>query len=220
MKAALRTFGAALLPILDVILPERARAARIRGRSIRDFALVPTEHSLLDQKIITLLDYKDPSVSDLIRALKYEHSGHAALICAEALADYLREEIASLRAFSPRPILLVPMPLHVSRIRERGFNQMQKVLAYLPKEFKDGTFSRTSDNALKRIKATPQQARLSREARLKNVADAFAVGSPGLRDVHVILVDDVTTTGATLVSAGRPLQKAGARVSLIALARA
>src|SRR4051812_1482347 len=119
MKAALRSFGAALLPVLDVILPERARAARIRKRTLRDFALVPTEHSLLDKKITTLLDYKDPGVSDLIRALKYEHSGKAAEICAEALADYLREEIASLRAYSPRPILLVPMPLHSSRVRER-----------------------------------------------------------------------------------------------------
>src|SRR3954468_23278256 len=75
MKTALRAIGALLLPVLDTILPERARAARIRKRSMGDFQLIPTEHSLLDQKITTLLDYKDPGVSDLVRALKYEHSG-------------------------------------------------------------------------------------------------------------------------------------------------
>jgi ComF family protein len=220
MKSAWRAVRFVFLPVLDVILPERARAARVRKRSIRDFTLIPTEHSLLDQKITTLLDYKDPGVADLIRALKYEHSGHAAKICADALADYLREEIASFRAFSPRPILLVPMPLHKSRIRERGFNQMQKVVSALPEEFRDGSISKVSLTAVSRIKSTPQQARLSRSERLKNVADAFSADEKVAHGTHCILIDDVTTTGATLISASKPLKKAGAKVSLIALARA
>jgi ComF family protein len=219
MKTALRMLTAVFLPVLDTLLPERSRAARTRKRTIRDFALVPTEHSLLGETITTLLDYKDPGVSDLIRALKYEYSNHAADICALALADYLREEIASLKAFSPRAVLVVPMPLHISRVRERGFNQMQKVIARLPEEFRNGTISATDESALTRAKATPQQARLSRGERLKNVADAF-VSDARVKNAHVILIDDVTTTGATLVSAGRTLKKAGAKVSLIALARA
>lgn len=208
------------LSVLDVILPERARAARVRKRSLSDFSLVPTEHSLLSEKITTLLDYKDPGVADLIRALKYEHSGHAARISAEALSDYLREELASLRSFSARKIVLVPMPLHASRIRERGFNQMEKVLSYLPEEFKDGSLSKLEQRALCRTKPTPQQARLSRTERLKNVSDAFET-DPGFFDgLHAILIDDVTTTGATLTSAAKTLRKAGAKITLIALARA
>jgi len=220
MKNALRMLSAVFLPVIDTILPERARAARVRKRSLRDFSLVPTEHSLLHEKIITLLDYKDSGVVDLIRALKYEHSGYAAEICAEALADYLREEVASLRAFSARPLVLVPMPLHATRVRERGFNQMQKVLARLPEDLKDGTSSRVAENALKRIKPTSQQARLSRAERLKNVTDAFEASTDVVHDAHVILIDDVTTTGATLSSAARILRNAGAKVTLIALARA
>ena len=219
MKSTWRSLSALFHPVVDVILPERARAARIRKRKLSDFALIPTEHSLLHERIITLLDYKDPAVSDLIRALKYEHSGKAADMCAEVLADYLREELASLRAFSARRILIVPMPLHASRVRERGFNQMEKVVARMPKEFRDGTLARVWAGALVRVKPTPQQARLSRSERLKNVADAFAA-HPEVKDAHVILIDDVTTTGATLVSAAKPLKKAGAKVSLIALARA
>ena len=209
-----------LLEALDVVLPERARAARIRKKELCDFPLVPTEHALLSARITTLLDYKDHSVSDLIRALKYEHSGRAADICAQALADYLREEIASVKTFSPRPVVLVPMPLHKTRVRERGFNQMQKVLARLPREFKDGTISRVEGDALLRTKHTPQQARLSRAERLKNVADAFTADAARAKNMHIFLIDDVTTTGATLVSAAKPLRKAGALVTLIALARA
>jgi predicted amidophosphoribosyltransferase len=166
------------------------------------------------------LDYKDPHVIDLVRALKYEHSGPAADICAAALADYLREEISGLRVFSPRPIILAAMPLHSSRVRERGFNQMQKVLSRLPSEFRTGELSRISDKAIMRTKPTSQQARLTRSERLDNVADAFAAFPAEVRGAHVILIDDVTTTGATLVSAAKPLRKAGALVSLIALARA
>src|SRR5262249_2801046 len=136
------------------------------------------------------------------------------------LADYLREEISSVRTFSPRPVVLVAMPLHQSRIRERGFNQMEKVLSRLPREFRDGTISRLDDSALLRVKETPQQARLSRAERLKNVADAFSADESRAKNMHVFLIDDVTTTGATLVSAAKPLRKAGALVSLIALARA
>jgi ComF family protein len=174
----------------------------------------------LNEKITTLLNYKDPGVSDLVRALKYEHSGHAARLCGEVLADYLREEVASLRAFSARQILVVPMPLHASRVRERGFNQIEKVLANLPGDFKDGSLASIDSKALSRIRETPQQARLSRAERLKNVAGAFAADAAKVSDTHCILIDDVTTTGATLVSAGRALREAGAKVTLIALARA
>lgn len=205
--------------ILDIVLPERPRAARIRKSSMADFALQPAEHSLLSMRVTTLLDYRSPGVSDLVRALKYEHSSHAAELSAEVLADYLQEELSNVRLFSARPIILVPMPLHASRVRERGFNQMQKVLARLPSEFADGTLSIISEKALARIKATPQQTRLSRTERLRNVSDAFKADS-SVHGAHVILVDDVTTTGATLVSAAKVLRAEGARVTLIALARA
>lgn len=220
MKTVWRHAASFLMDILGVILPERSRAARIRMRSLSDFLLVPTQHDLLGTRITTLLDYRDPAVTDLVRSLKYERSNRAAELAAEALADYLHEELASLKAFSPRQVLLVPMPLHASRVRERGFNQMEKVLSRLPAEFSDGPLSRVSKTALSRVKATPQQARLSRTQRLINVADAFSADAREIANAHVILIDDVTTTGATLASAAKPLRKAGAVVSLIALARA
>ena len=107
--------------IFDVILPEKTRAARIRRRTSLDFPLFPTSHDLRGESITTLLDYKASGVSDLIRALKYEHSNHAATIAAAILVDYLREEIAHMKTFSPRRILIAPVPLHADRIRERGF---------------------------------------------------------------------------------------------------
>lgn len=207
--------------MLDALVPPRARSARIKKRSLEDIPLCPTSHELLGARITTIMKYQDAVVQDLIRSLKYDGTGHAAHLSASLLADYLREEIAAARAFSPRRILLVPIPLHASRARERGFNQIELVLNALPPEFKDGTLSKISVRALVRPRATPQQTRLSRAARIKNVSGAFLVPDEKLiRDSHVFLIDDVTTTGATLREASKPLQKSGAKVTLLALARA
>ncbi|OGG79419.1 hypothetical protein A3A39_00475 [Candidatus Kaiserbacteria bacterium RIFCSPLOWO2_01_FULL_54_13] len=214
-------FLAVLESILDAILPLRARTSRTRERGLEDIPLTPSPHDLLGVRITTLMEYQNPAVEDLIRSLKYDGSGHAAKLAASVLADYLREEIASSRIFSARKILLVPVPLHKSRARERGWNQIELVLRALPAEYRDGTIATLAAHALARTRATKPQTRLSRSERLSNVTGAFAMPDNSLvRDAHVLLVDDVTTTGATLTNAAMPLRRAGAKVTLLALARA
>ncbi len=207
--------------ILDAILPLRARSVRTKDRRPEDIPLTPTVHDLLRVPITTLMDYQNPAVQDLIRSLKYDGSGYAAQLAAQLLADYLREEIASQRAFSQRKILIVPVPLHRTRARERGFNQIELVLKALPQEFRDGTLATLIPEALTRIRETKQQTRLPRSERLSNVAGAFSAPDQALvSKTHIFLIDDVTTTGATLANAATPLRRAGAEVSLLALARA
>ena len=218
----LTTFIRQVFEILfDAIMPPRARSARTKTRTSADIPLEPTEHELLGAKITTLMDYRKGEVQDLIRALKYDASPHAAAIAAELFADYLREEIASLKLFSQKPVLLVPLPLHKSRERERGYNQIALVVKALPREFKDGTLAYYAPQALERTYATPTQTKLSRKDRIKNVTGAFALPeSTNVKNTHIFLIDDITTTGTTLLHAGTPLKKAGAEVTLLALARA
>lgn len=190
-------------------------------RTEADIPLLPASHHLLGIDITTLMDYRDPAVQDLIRSLKYDGAGHSAHICAMILADYLQEEIAIGKSYSPREVLLVPIPLHSTRRRERGFDQIGVVLDRLPRGLRDGTSATLSPHVLVRTKATLQQARLPRTERIKNVRDAFEV--PEGVDVsrsRIFLIDDVTTTGATLASACKTLREAGAEVVPIALARA
>jgi ComF family protein len=207
--------------LLDAVAPMQERAMRTKTRSLEDIPLAPTAHELLGARITTIMNYRDAAVQDLIRSLKYDGSGAAAALAAAALADYLREELASARQFSPREILLVPIPLHRSRKRERGFNQIEIVLKALPPEFRDGALSLLAPEVLVRAKATRQQAKLSRKERVKNVAGAFEVPHPSrIKNTHIFLIDDVATTGATLVNAGKSLKKCDAEVTLLALARA
>ena len=207
--------------ILDTILPLRARAARTKKRTLEEIRLCPTPHDLLGTTITTLMDYKNSEVQDLIQSLKYDKTKHAAELCAEALADYLREELGQERTFGAKNIFLIPIPLHASRARERGYNQIGIVLDRLPKEFRDGSLATLAPTLLARTRETKAQTRLSRHERLSNVAGAFELSEgSSVENTHIYLIDDVTTTGATIAEAAKALQKSGAEVTALALAHA
>ncbi len=101
--------------------------------------------------------------------------------------------------------VIVPIPLHWRRLAERRYNQAAWLAYGLAKQV--GLL--VDVNSLKRVKYTPPQARLSREARAKNIRDAFAVRGDALRGKVVVLVDDVITTGATIHEATRVLYAEG-----------
>ena len=115
---------------------------------------------------------------------------------------------------------LVPVPVHARRRRERGFSQAERLLA-AARGFVHG-LPRIDARSLVRVRATVDQAGLSRAERQRNVRDAFAVVAPGaVAGASLLLVDDVMTTGATADAAARALLAAGARrVEVFALARA
>lgn len=206
---------ALLLRAVDIVLPRKERSIRIDALTLEGLHVSPGVHEVGGVRITTLMDYRTKAVEDVIRALKYDRSGKAAALCAEVLADYLSEEIAHARAFSARPICIVPVPLHKVRERERGFNQIQFVLDALPQELKE----LVTPNTLARTRDTKQQTRLPRRERLTNVQGAF-LAHESVRGARVFLIDDVTTTGATLAEATRSLEETGAEVTALALARA
>ncbi len=221
VREAREFFREFFVAALDAIVPPAPASARTQERRLSDIPLTPAVHELLDASITTLTDYQVPEVRDLIRSLKYDGNAHAAHLCAALLTDYLREEISSIRLFSTAPVIIIPLPLHKTRQKERGFNQIAIVLERMPEPFKDGTRARLAPEALQRTRDTPHQTKLSRRERIRNTKNAFAVPDPSaIHKAHVFLIDDVTTTGATLAAAGKALHKAGAKVNLIALARA
>lgn len=106
----------------------------------------------------------------------------------------------------PPPFTLVPVPLHPARRRERGFNQAE----LLARELARLLDAPLATGALRRTRDTSSQVGTSTRAeRLKNVREAFAP-TDGMDGATVVLVDDVTTTGATLLAAAQALLSAGA----------
>lgn len=206
--------------LLDIVLPRKDRVIRAEQYSLEDIVVAPAEHNLCGISITTLLSYREKAVEDCIRAVKYDHSIHAAKLLAEVLAEFLREEIAQHRSFSSKPICLIPIPLHANRYAERGFNQMEFILEQLSHGFHDSQ-TEIHTEVLVRVRETTPQTHLSRPERLKNVTHAFAVERmEKVLHAHVILIDDVVTTGSTLASATRSLTHLGISVTSLALARA
>ncbi|MFN4226003.1 MAG: ComF family protein [Hyphomonas sp.] len=115
--------------------------------------------------------------------------------------------------------VIVPVPLHYTRLVTRGFNQS----GWLAQALGRAAGKPVLVDALVRIRRTPSQAGLARRARRRNVSGAFRVrrGREGrIAGAHVLLVDDVLTTGATLSACTRALKRAGARqVDVLVLAR-
>jgi len=130
---------------------------------------------------------------------------------AHVLADLVQPRLEVLAPNSATRF--VPVPLHRSRLAQRGYDQACLLSARLA----DHWSARSLPRALERHLATRQQARLARSARQRNVEAAFAARDTGaVRGRRVILVDDVVTTGATALACARVLQQAGARISGIA----
>lgn len=122
-----------------------------------------------------------------------------------AVADWLAARLAEALAVAPRPDLIVPMPLHPRRLRERGYNQAALLAAHLARRL--GVASDPA--ACRRVRDTPPQVDLPLDRRHRNVRGAFACDLD-LRGRRVALVDDVMTSGASLDALARAVRQAGA----------
>jgi ComF family protein len=143
--------------------------------------------------------------ADWVRRFKYPARGLAGLDpAAEAAALGLVRRLAG-RAPGGAPDLVVPVPLHPRRLRERGFNPA----ALLAQALARAAQAPCAPVALERRRDTRSQTTLSRAERRRNVAGAFAARRPA--PPRVWLVDDVATTGSTLAEAAAALRRAGAR---------
>lgn len=158
-------------------------------------------------------DYAEP-VSGLITAFKY----HGRMAIGRQLTALLADTLAARCVDIALPDLLLPIPLHPGRIRQRGFNQALAMACWLSRRFRipvDRTL-------LQRARATGQQAGLSASARQRNLKGAFRVqdNSRLPENMTIALVDDVITTGVTVTEAANALHNAGIRnIHVWALAR-
>jgi len=142
----------------------------------------------------------DGVIRQAIHQLKYQNLRALVVPLAKLLQGYL--------STNPLPAeVLVPVPLHQKRLRERGYNQS----SLLARELSKLINLPVVDNCLSRQRHAPPQARTSTvEERQRNIAGAFACRDYRLRDKQVLLIDDVSTSGATLDACAAALKAAGA----------
>jgi len=160
-----------------------------------------------DHAIAPLL-YREP-VSEMIRALKYREK----LAFARTAASVISE--AALNRGAKKPDLICSVPMTTQALRKRGFNQ--SALIAMLTGYRLGI--PVSNHLLRKVRQTPHQSDLNARERKSNLKNAFRC-QRRVEGRHVVIVDDVLTTGATVNELARTLKKAGAsRVDVWGCAR-
>ncbi|MBX3709848.1 MAG: ComF family protein [Gammaproteobacteria bacterium] len=145
----------------------------------------------------------EPPIIQLITKLKFQQQ----LYYAKALGELLAEQIEMVwYANKPLPDLIIPVPLHPHRLRERGFNQTLEIIRPAAKKYR----LPIDIHGIKRIKHTKAQSGLAASERKRNMTNAFQA-SRDYTNLTIAVIDDVITTGCTITEFCNILKQQGAK---------
>jgi len=167
------------------------------------------EPSAYLDKIIFATSYANPLIRELIKSYKYRFAQELAEPLSQLIIKTLKKFNLDIQIQNS---IIVPIPLHKYRLRKRGFNQAELIAQKIADHFN----LPINTNILKRIVYTEPQANLkdNTKKRLNNIRNAFAIDSQYkdlIRDKVVVLIDDVMTTGGTLIEAAKILKQNNAK---------
>jgi ComF family protein len=183
--------------IVDVVFPPSPGEKLIRTATEEDLVQLYRPRTVAG--VVVLSSYKHPLIKATITTAKFSHNQKAAKMLAHLLTHW------GTKHAQPKTVF-VPIPLHATRERERGYNQVSRIIEHC-------TFPhhQISNTLLKRTRPTVPQTTLSGDARRKNLTGAFTIHHPELDRLigqgvtQIIICDDVLTTGSTLEEARRTL---------------
>ena len=201
--------------ILDIIFPVNCLNCNKKGVQLCLNCIMqfPSAERETTDWIFPLYDYRCPQIKKAIWLLKYKGKRGLAEIFAECMYSKITEELSEFSIFENfREPILIPIPLSKKRLQERGFNQTELICKQILKLDTEKIFT-LEKNVLIKTKETEHQARIkNRNERLKNLTNTFGIINPEkIKSRNIILIDDVTTTGATLNEARKILKKSGAK---------
>lgn len=211
----MRRLNTMLSTILNMVFPLSCISCRKSGT---DFCLeclseCPPAERETDKWIFPLYDYRHPPIKKAMWLLKYKGKKRLAATFAEILYGKIMEDLSDMVLLENfRDPLLVPIPLSKKRYNERGYNQAELLARELIKIDK-GINLKIEKDVLIKPKDGEHQAQIqNRNKRIKNIAGSFAIqNEEKIKSRNIILIDDITTTGATLSEARKVLKQSGAR---------
>lgn len=156
-------------------------------------------------RMISATNYANPLIRELIKNFKYRFVQELSEPLSQLLIKTLETFDTSLKIFN---FIVIPIPLHEHRLRYRGFNQAELLAKQVANHFNLAI----ETNILKRIALTSPQANIKDiNKRKNNIENVFSIVSSAVEGRNILLIDDVATTGATLIEAAKALKSNGAR---------
>jgi competence protein ComFC len=199
--------------LIESIFPDKCVGCGTRGVLVCDSCIKKIPPSLISEHsfITSIFSYTDQSVRKLIHKLKYKNGQQVAKIFSPYLLSTLTEFLGEEKLFHGKsPVLLVPVPITKSRYKKRGYNQSELLINKMMKIDSNQSFC-LENNLVRKIKETAPQAEIKKRAdRLMSQKECFGV-MPNKRTKNeiIVLIDDVTTTGATLCEIRDVLKQEG-----------
>jgi ComF family protein len=192
-----------ICPVCGTIFPDSPAKSHLCGNCMENKTYFSCARAVVSYETIIL---------DAIHQFKYGNNISVGALLASFMADFSFPDV-DFTGYS----LIIPVPLHIKRLRQRGFNQSLILARALAKKKQIPV----NFSLLKRNKFTETQTGLNKAERNKNIKGAFEVSDKKkIVGKNVILVDDVYTTGATINECAKILTKAGAqKVTVLTLAR-
>lgn len=209
------------LKIIKLLFPERCLGCCRPGHALCLECLNQIHLATpLSKNQFAVFDYGDKLVQETIRTFKYHHNSAAAEILAQTAIPYIQEYLFNiLQNFTQQELFFIPIPEQKEKIKSRGFNQSLILAKWWIKNWPDPNRPTVLENIILKTKNTPPQASLSRKARLKNLDHSMSCQQNLCKKRIYIVIDDVTTTGATFEEACRALKANGAqKIVCLALA--
>ena len=210
LKSATNWIKKLLKTLVNFLVPEDLKIQKLLALPVGTMQELLPKSPVYSKDIFVLFDYHHKIVRLIIKFIKYKNNASLR----KRIAVYLYEEILDISSeitlFEGSLPILVPMPMSKKEKRNRGFNQCEELVREIKKL--GGENIEVFYNILKKIRETKRQTKLNREERLENVKESMAVFDfSKIKNRPIIVLDDVYTTGASLLEARRALTSAGAK---------
>lgn len=206
LSALLKSFS-------EFIYPSSREVLELENLSPDKLLSILPRSTLDERDVLAIFSYQDPSVKEIVWQIKYKGNLTLAKSVATLLYDVIMDELQERNIFEKREsVVLIPMPVSNERRMIRGWNQAE-ILAEAIAKIDTAGRMKYEPRLLAKVRHTESQTKTTaKKERLANLEDSMQMlDHNAVTGEFVVLIDDVTTTGATFKEASRALREAGVK---------